>query len=147
MTRAQMHRWRASILTDAAVPASGGPARAPRLRVVNQACFQATEKAPLLMLDGCALTVEPACIVMASIPGVVLVSAVPLTCAPLKLAVPKLARGSGPPLLDGASAITSADANFALLRRLATDSVHPRVVFVSASVKLPLPSVVTVAVK
>src|ERR1700756_1974203 len=94
----------------------------------GQACFQVTENDPLLMLDGWALTVEPDCIVMASIPRVLLVRAAPFTDAPLKLAVPKFASGRTPPLPDGASAITSADASFALLSRLATDCVQPRVV-------------------
>lgn len=106
-----------------------------------------TENAPLLMLDGCALTVDPDCMVIGSIPGVLLVSVLPFTFAPLKLAVPKFARGRTPPLLEGASAITSADANAACLSFFVTDSDHPFVVLESVSVKLPLPLVVTVAVK
>ena len=105
-----------------------------------------TENAPLLMLDGCALTVDPDCIVIGSMPGVLLVSVLPLTVDAVKPAVPKFASGSTPPLLDGASAMISADANLALLSFFVTVSVHPRVVLDRESVKLPLPSVVTEAV-
>jgi len=72
-----------------------------------------TEKLPELMLLGWAFTVEPETIVMGSRFGSVS-SEAPLAFAPLKLTVPKFASGSTPPLLDGASAITSAEASFAL---------------------------------
>jgi hypothetical protein len=80
----------------------------------GQECCQVSEKAPELMLLGLAFTVDPDCIVIGSMFGVLLVSTLPFAVAPLKLTVPKFASGRTPPLLDGASAITSAEASFAL---------------------------------
>jgi hypothetical protein len=67
------------------------------------------EKLPLLSFEGAAFTVLPDTIVIGSRPAVELVSAVPLTVAELNPTEPKSASGSTPPLLEGASAITSAD--------------------------------------
>jgi hypothetical protein len=67
------------------------------------------------MLDGFALTVLPDTIVIGSRPGVELVSSDPLTVAELNPTVPKSASGSTPPLLDGASAMTAADASMTSL--------------------------------
>jgi hypothetical protein len=71
-------------------------------------CFHVTEKLPPPIPDGCASTVLPDAIVIGSRPGVALDNIAPLTVAPLKFTRPKSASGSTPPLLDGASAITSA---------------------------------------
>ena len=90
------------------------------------------------------MTVLPETIVMGSMPGVELVSVAPSTVAPLKPTVPKSDSGSTPPLLDGASAITSADASLADLSRALVVCDQPRVVSLSVSAKLPLPSVDTV---
>jgi hypothetical protein len=98
------------------------------------------------MLPGWALTVEPDAIVIGSMCGVELVSRAPLALAFVKLTVPKFASGRTPPLLDGASAITSADASFADLSFAVFVFVQPRVVFEMVNVKLPRPSVVTDAV-
>ena len=73
----------------------------------------------------------------------VVVSAVPFALAPLKLTVPKFASGSTPPLPDGASAMTSADASFADFSRAETVCVQFCVESVIFSVKAPLPFVVT----
>ena len=89
------------------------PPRRRVLRWPSYECFQVTEKAPLLMELGWALTVEPDFIVIGSMCGVLLVSSAPFALAPEKLAVPKFASGRTPPLLDGASAMTSADASLA----------------------------------
>jgi hypothetical protein len=94
---------------------------------------------------GWAFTVEPDCMVIGSMPGVLLVSVAPFAVAPLKLTVPKFASGSTPPLEEGASAITSAEASFALLSLADVVFVHPCVLSVIVSVKLPLPFVVTFA--
>jgi hypothetical protein len=67
--------------------------------------------------------------------------------APLKLTVPKFASGRTPPLEEGASAITSAEASLALLSLAFVLFVHPRVVSESVRVNDPLPLVVTVAVR
>jgi hypothetical protein len=90
-----------------------GPPRKRALHGRFYECFQATEKAPLLIELGCALTVEPDCMVIGSMCGVLLVSRAPFALAPEKLTVPKFASGRTPPLLDGASAMTSAEASFA----------------------------------
>jgi hypothetical protein len=95
------------------------------------------------MLLGCALTVEPEDIVIGSMFGVVLVSRAPLALAPLKLTVPKLARGRTPLLLDGASAITSADASLADFSLAVVVFVHPWVLSEIVSVNEPLLVVVT----
>lgn len=95
------------------------------------------------MEPGWAFTVEPDCIVIASRCGVLLVSTLPFTVAPLKLTVPKFASGRTPPLLDGASAITSADASFADFSLAFVVFVHPWVLSVIVRVNLPDPSVVT----
>ena len=49
----------------------------------------------------------------------------PLTVLPLKLTVPKSARGRTPLPLEGASAITSAEASLALRNVLVVWKVHP----------------------
>jgi hypothetical protein len=95
------------------------------------------------MLLGCALTVEPEDIVIGSMCGVVLVSRAPLALAPLKLTVPKSASGRTPLLLEGASAITSADASFADFSLAVVVFVHPWVLSEIVSVNEPLPLVVT----
>lgn len=69
------------------------------------------------MEPGWAFTVEPDFIVIASMPGVLLVSRAPFAFALLKLTVPKFASGRTPPLLDGASAITSAEESVARFSR------------------------------
>jgi hypothetical protein len=76
-----------------------------------------SEKLPLLIGDGAAFTVAPEAIVIGSMPGVEVVRSEPLTLAPLNPTVPKSASGRTPLLLDGASAITSADPSFADLSR------------------------------
>ena len=83
---------------------------------------------------GWAFTVEPDCIVIGSMCGVLLVSSAPFALAPLKLTVPKFASGRTPPLLDGASAITSADASFADFSLALVVFVHPWVLSVIVSV-------------
>jgi hypothetical protein len=65
----------------------------------------------------------------------------------LKATVAKSASGSTPPLLEGASAITSAEPSFALLSLADVVWLQPRVVSLIVSEKLPLPSVVTDAEK
>ena len=95
------------------------------------------------MEPGWAFTVEPDCIVIGSRCGVLLVSKAPFAFAPLKLTVPKFASGRTPPLLDGASAITSADASFADFSLAFVVFVHPWVLSVIVSVNVPLPLVVT----
>ena len=102
-----------------------------------------TEKAPELMVLGCAFTVEPDGIVIGSMSGVELVSRAPFALAPLKLTVPKFASGRTPPLLDGASAITSADASFADFSLAVVVFVQPWVLSVIVRVKEPQPLVVT----
>ena len=91
------------------------------------------------------MTVDPDCIVIASRCGVVPVSKLPLTVAPEKLTLPKFASGRTPPLLDGASAITSADASLADFSRAFAVCVQPLVVSLIVNVKLPEPLVDTVA--
>src|SRR5256714_15154496 len=83
--------------------------------------------------------------VIGSMPGVELVSVAPLALALLKLTVPKFASGRTPPLLEGASAITSADARAACLSLAVTVLLHA----VPSEIvrgKLPEPLVVTDAV-
>src|SRR5262249_8787818 len=113
---------------------------------VGHECFQATEKVPELMAPGWAFTVEPDCMVIGSMCGVLLISRLPFALAPVKLTVPKFASGRTPWLLDGASAMTSADASFADFSLAFVVFVHPWVLSVIVSVKLPLPLVVTDAV-
>jgi hypothetical protein len=105
-----------------------------------------TLKEPLLMELGWAFTVEPDCIVIGSMPGVLLVSGLPFTVEPENPTVPKFASGRTPPLLEGASAITSADASLADFSRALVVRVQPLVVSERVSVKEPLPFVVTDAV-
>src|SRR3954469_15149252 len=95
--------------------------RAPRVAATPalpcsryQMWCQVTEKLPPLMLDGVAFVVLPDAIVMASRPAR-LPNSVPLAVEPEKLTVPKFDSGSTPLLLDGASAMTSADDSAALL--------------------------------
>lgn len=102
-----------------------------------------TEKAPLLIELGLAFTVEPDCMVIGSMFLVLLVSREPFAVAPLKLTVPKFASGRTPPLLDGASAITSADESLADLSLAVFTFVHPCVLSEIVSVNVPRPSVVT----
>jgi hypothetical protein len=97
----------------------------------------------LLIELGWAFTVEPDCMVIGSMCGVLLVRSAPFALAPLKLTVPKFASGRTPPLLDGASAITSADASFADFNLAETVFVQPRVLSEMVSVNEPLPFVVT----
>src|SRR5690349_12917895 len=99
------------------------------------------------MLDGCALTVLPEDMVIGSIPGVELVRSDPLTAAEPNATDPKSASGSTPPLLDGASAITSAEASLADFSRAVVVCDQLRVVSLSVKVNEPRPSVVTDAVK
>src|SRR3954454_24379832 len=75
--------------------------------------------------------------------GVLLVSRLPFALAPLKLTVPKFASGRTPPLLAGASAITSADASLADFSLAVVVLVHPGVLSEIVSVNEPLPFVVT----
>src|SRR4051812_34072864 len=92
---------------------------------------------------GWAFTVEPDFIVIASMCGVEPVSGAPFAFAPLKPTVPKFASGRTPPLLDGASAITSADASDARFSLAVVVFVHPWVLSEIVSVNEPLPFVVT----
>jgi hypothetical protein len=130
----RLERWRTR-------PAGGSSTRGA------YECFQATEKAPELMELGWAFTVEPDFIVIGSRFFVLLVSTLPFTVAPVKLAVPKFASGRTPPLPDGASAITSADASFADFSLAFVVFVHPWVLSVIVNVNEPLPLVVTDADK
>src|SRR4051794_38827080 len=98
------------------------------------------------MEPGCAFTVEPDCIVIGSRPESVFI-ATPFTVEPEKPTLPKFASGRTPLRLDGASAITSADASAALCSFEFCTFVHPCVLSEIVSVKLPLPSVVTDAVR
>ena len=100
-------------------------------------------KLPLLTLEGFALTVLPDTMVIGSSPGVELVMAAPFTLAALKPTVPKSASGRTPPLLDGAWAITSADASRACFSRAEFVCVQPLVWSTSVRVNVPRPSVVT----
>ena len=67
----------------------------------------------------------------------------PFTVAALNPTLPKLASGSTPPEL-GASAITSAEPSLACFSFWTVVNDLPLVVSLMVSVKLPLPSVVTV---
>jgi hypothetical protein len=70
---------------------------------------QVSVKLPLLIVLGCALTVPLlVAIVIGSMPGVDADSSDPSTVALAKPTLLKSASGSTPPLLEGASAITSA---------------------------------------
>ena len=80
-----------------------------------------------------------------SSPAVEAVSVAPLTFAEPKPTVPKSASGKTPPLLDGASAMISADASFACLSRAVVCLVQPRVLLLNVRVNEPLPLAVTVA--
>src|SRR5215471_10116507 len=95
------------------------------------------------MEPGWAFTVEPDCMVILSRPGVLLVSTLPFTVALLKLTVPKFASGRTPPLLDGASAMTSAEASWACFSRAVVVLAHPWVLSEIVRVNEPEPFVVT----
>src|SRR3954465_9480257 len=75
--------------------------------------------------------------------GVLPVSSAPFARAPEKLAVPKFASGRTPPLLDGASAMTSADASLADFSLAGAAPAHPWVLSETVGGKEPLPFVVT----
>jgi len=106
-----------------------------------------TENPPLELIGPVdAFVVEPETMLIASRP-LRFANDVPFAFAPLNVAVPKSASGSTPPLLDGASAITSAEPSFALLSLADVVWLQPRVVLRRVSVKFPRPSVVTDAVK
>jgi len=107
-------------------------------------CFQVTVKLPLLMEPGCAFTVFPDCIVIGSRPESVFI-ATPFTVEAEKPTLPKFASGRTPLRLDGASAMTSAEASAALCSFAFVVFVHPCVLSVIVSVKLPEPFVVTEA--
>jgi hypothetical protein len=101
-----------------------------------------TENEPFeLMLPGCAFVVEPETIVIGS--GLNVASETPFAVAFAKLTVPKDASGRTPLRLDGASAITSADASAADLRRCVVENVQCCVESEMVNVKRPTPSVVT----
>src|SRR5436190_16158763 len=105
-------------------------------------CFQATLKlVPPLSAEVCAFRVDPE--TMSILSGLNVPIGWPLTVTELKLAVPKFVSGSTPPELEGASAIASADASLARLRRWDVVKLWPVVVFVIVNVKRPPPSVVT----
>src|SRR5579864_3720061 len=70
----------------------------------------------------------------------------PFAVAPVKLTVPKFVRGRTPLRLDGASAITSADASAADFNRWVVWKVQGSDVSEMVSVNRPTPSVVTDAV-
>ena len=63
----------------------------------------------------------------------------------LKLTVPKFASGRTPLPLDGASAITSAEASLALRYVFVVENVHPWEASEMTNLKEPLPLVVTLA--
>src|SRR3954453_12151899 len=94
---------------------------------------------------GWAFTVEPDFIVITSRGGGEPVSRAPFALAPLKPTVPKFASGRAPPLPDGASAITSADASDARFSLALSGFLHPWVLSEIVSVNEPLPLVVTEA--
>lgn len=107
---------------------------------------QVSVKLPLLIVLGLAFTVPLlVAMVIGSMPGVDDVSTDPFTLAELNPTCLKSASGSTPPLLEGASAITSAEPSFADLSRAEVLCVHPFVLSVSVSWKLPAASLVTVA--
>ena len=94
---------------------------------------QLTEKLPPLIADGVAFTVAPEAIVICSIPGVELVSRDPSAEAALNPIVPKSDSGRTFFRVEGASAITSAEASLADLRFFTVVCDHPCVVSVSVS--------------
>src|SRR5690242_9812579 len=67
----------------------------------------------------------------------------PFADALVKFTVPKLASGSTPPRLDGASAITSADESEALFSRCVVTCVHCCVASLIVRVNLPPPPTTT----
>jgi hypothetical protein len=89
------------------------------------------------------LIVVPDFMVIGSSPGVLLVSTLPFTVAALKPTVPKFASGRTPPLLDGASAMTSADASLADFSLAVVVLLQPCVLSEIVSVNEPVPFVVT----
>src|SRR6187397_1930751 len=91
------------------------------------------------MLPGCAFTVEPDTMSIRS--GLKVLSEAPFAVEPVKSTVPKFVRGSTPLRLDGASAITSADASLADFTRCVVVNVHGS--DVSVSVNRPTASVMT----
>ena len=104
-----------------------------------------TENEPVeLMLLGWAFTVEPDAIVIGS--GLNDASEAPFAVEFEKPTLPKFASGSTPLRLDGASAITSADARAADLSRCVVVNVQCCVESEIVSVNRPTPSVVTDAV-
>src|SRR5712691_4709347 len=90
---------------------------------------------------GWAFTVVPETIVIAS--GLKVLSDAPFAVAPEKLTVPKFVRGRTPLRLEGASAITSAEASAAWFSRWVVVKVHGSDVSEIVSVNRPTPSVVT----
>src|SRR6266566_3734824 len=97
--------------------------------------YQVSEKLPLLIADGAAFTVLAETMVIGSMPDVEPVKSEPLTLAPVKPIVPKSASGKTPPLLEGASAIASADPRLADLSRWLVACDQPLVVSLSVSLK------------
>jgi hypothetical protein len=91
-------------------------------------------KPPLVIELGCAFTIPLlVAMVIGSMPGVDAVSKAPLTVALLNPTFWKSANGSTPPLLDGASAITSAEPSLADLSRGVTVCDQPWVLSLSVS--------------
>src|SRR4051812_12522174 len=111
----------------------------------SQLCFQATENEPFeLMLPVWAFRVEPETMSIRS--GLKVLSDAPFADAPEKLTEPKFVSGRTPLRLDGASAITSADARAACFSRCVVVKVHGADVSEMVSVNRPTPSVETDAV-
>src|SRR4051812_38998554 len=110
---------------------------------LGQAWFHLTENAvPPDSAEVVALVVVPDTMSIRS--GLKLPIGWPFTVAALKPTVPKLANGSTPPEL-GASAITSAEPSLACFSFWVVVNEPPVVVSLMLSVKVPLPSVVTLA--
>src|SRR6187551_945566 len=109
----------------------------------GQAWFHLTENAvPPESADVVAFVVVPDTMSIRS--GLKLPIGWPFTVAALNPTLPKLASGSTPPEL-GASAITSADPSLACFSFWVVVNERPVVVSLMLSVKVPLPSVVTLA--
>ena len=101
--------------------------------------YRVSEKLPLLIAGGAALTVLADAIVIGSTPGVELVKREPLNAAPLKPTCPKSASGRTQRPLAGASAITSAEPSLADLSRWIVACDQRLVVSLSVSWESPRP--------
>src|SRR4051794_39557353 len=128
-----------------AEPAPEAPAGRREPPGGSQLCFQATEKEPLLEIAPVwAFVTEPETMSIRS--GLKVESETPFAVADVKLTLPKFVSGNTPLRLDGASAITSAEASAALFKRCVVWNVQRCVESVIVRVNRPTPSVVTEAV-